>query len=61
MDHAFFIVSSYIAAIVIVGALIAMMVVDHRMQKRTLAELEARRGRQAGGAAQSPAAASKSA
>ena len=40
--HAFFIVSAYMAAALIVGAMIAWVVLDHRRQARALAELESR-------------------
>jgi heme exporter protein D len=39
--HAAFIVISYTAAIVVVGALIAWVVVDFRAQRRALGDLEA--------------------
>ena len=41
-SHAFFIVSAYGAAALIVIAMIAWVVVDHRRQARLLADLEAR-------------------
>jgi heme exporter protein D len=40
--HAFFIVSAYGAAALIVATMIAWVVLDHRRQARVLAELEAR-------------------
>jgi heme exporter protein D len=40
--HAAFIVSAYAAAALIVGAMIAWVVLDHRRQARMLAGLEAR-------------------
>jgi len=40
--HAAFIVSAYAVAILIVAAMIAWVFVDHRRQRRTLSELEAR-------------------
>jgi heme exporter protein D len=40
--HAAFIVSAYGFATLIVAAMIAWIVVDHRRQTRSLAELEAR-------------------
>jgi len=40
--HAAFIVSAYGLATLIVVAMIALIVVDHRRQTRSLAELEAR-------------------
>jgi len=40
--HAFFIVSAYGAAALIVATMIAWVVLDHRRQARTLADLEAR-------------------
>lgn len=40
--HAFFIIASYAVTAVIVGALIARAVLDHRSQRRKLAELEER-------------------
>jgi len=48
--HAGFIVASYVAAAVVVAALVLWIVADHRAQRRTLAELEAagiRRGKSA--------------
>ncbi|HEY1542234.1 MAG TPA: heme exporter protein CcmD [Xanthobacteraceae bacterium] len=39
--HAAFIVISYAAAIVVVGALIAWVIVDFRAQRRALGDLEA--------------------
>lgn len=40
--HAFFIVSAYAAAALIVGAMVAWVALDHRRQSRLLADLEAR-------------------
>ena len=40
--HAAFIVSAYGFAILIIGAMIGWIMVDHRRQMRRLAELEAR-------------------
>jgi len=40
--HAGFIVSAYAVAVVVVAALVAWVVLDHRAQKRVLADLEAR-------------------
>ena len=40
--HAFFIVGAYAAAALIVGAMIAWIVLDHRRQARMLADLESR-------------------
>ena len=40
--HAFFIVSAYATAILIVALMIAWVVLDHWRQARALAELEAR-------------------
>jgi len=40
--YAGFIVAAYSAALVVIGALIGWIVVDHRAQRRTLADLEAR-------------------
>jgi heme exporter protein D len=40
--HAFFIVIAYSAAALIVGAMIAWVLIDHRRQSRMLADLEAR-------------------
>ena len=37
-----FIVAAYAAAVVVVGGLIAWVLLDHRAQRRTLADLEAR-------------------
>ena len=42
--HAGFILAAYGAAALVVAALIVWIVADHRVQRRTLAELE-RRGR----------------
>ena len=41
-QHAFFILSSYAVTALIVAALIVRAVIDHRVQARALAELEAR-------------------
>jgi heme exporter protein D len=38
--HAAFVVSSYVAAVIIVLALIGWILLDHRALKRTLASLE---------------------
>lgn len=62
MDHAFFIVSSYVVTLIVIGALTGLMIYDQRVQKRALADLEAR-GRRRGGAAepaQAPSASSAS-
>jgi heme exporter protein D len=40
--HADFILAAYAVAFVIVGAIIAWVVIDHRHQLRILAELESR-------------------
>ena len=40
--HAAFIVGAYTVAILIVAAMIAWIMLDHRRQMRTLSELEAR-------------------
>ena len=40
--YAFFIVSAYLAAALIVAAMIAWVMLDHRRQSRILADLEAR-------------------
>ena len=40
--HALFIVAAYVAAAVVIGALTAWVLFDHRAQKRRLDELEAR-------------------
>jgi heme exporter protein D len=40
--HAAFIVSAYAVAILIVAAMIAWIMLDHRRQMRTLSDLEAR-------------------
>jgi heme exporter protein D len=40
--HAGFIVAAYLVAALVVAALAAWVVLDHRMQTRALAELEAR-------------------
>ena len=39
--HAVFIVAAYAAGVLVVAALIAWIVADHRTQRRILAELEA--------------------
>lgn len=49
--HAPFIIASYAATVIVLGGLIARLVLDHRAQKRALAELESRgagRGRRSG-------------
>ena len=38
--HITFIIAAYAAGIVVVGALIAWVILDYRMQRRILAELE---------------------
>jgi heme exporter protein D len=40
--HAAFIVAAYGVAALVVGALVAWIVIDYRIQKRRLADLEAR-------------------
>jgi heme exporter protein D len=40
--HAGFIIAAYAVATAVIGALIVWVVADHRAQRRTLAELEAR-------------------
>jgi heme exporter protein D len=40
MAHIPFIVAAYAAGIIVVGALIAWVILDYRMQRRILAELE---------------------
>jgi heme exporter protein D len=40
--HAGFIVASYAAAAIVVGALVAWVALDYRTQSRALAELEAK-------------------
>jgi heme exporter protein D len=40
--YAGFIIAAYAAALVVIGALIGWIVVDHRSQTRTLEDLEAR-------------------
>ena len=40
--HAFYIVAAYVAAAIILCGLILWMVLDHRAQRRALAELEGR-------------------
>ncbi|HET7681426.1 MAG TPA: heme exporter protein CcmD [Xanthobacteraceae bacterium] len=40
--HAAFIVAAYAAAAIVIGALIAWVLLDHRAQRRKLADLEAR-------------------
>jgi len=42
MSHGFFIAFSYILTALVVAGLILRAVIDHRMQVRALAELEAR-------------------
>jgi heme exporter protein D len=39
--HAPFIIASYLAAIVVIGALIAWVTLDYRAQKRVLGDLDA--------------------
>lgn len=49
--HAPFIIASYATTVLVIGGLIARLVLDHRAQKRALAELESRgvgRARRAG-------------
>jgi len=41
-QYAPFIIGSYAAVILIIGGLGVQMIIDHRSQKRALAELEAR-------------------
>ena len=41
-QHATFIVAAYTTAVVVIAALIAWVMLDHRTQKRTLGDLEAR-------------------
>lgn len=48
-DHAGFIIASYAVAAVVVAALIIWVIADATMQKRLLADLEARGVRRAGG------------
>ncbi len=50
--HTLFIALSYAATFLVVGGLIAWAVVDARLQRRALAELEARGARRRGGAAE---------
>jgi heme exporter protein D len=40
--HADFILAAYAAAVIIIGALIAWVLLDHKAQTRILADLEAR-------------------
>jgi heme exporter protein D len=40
--YAAFIMGAYAAAVLVVGALIGWVLIDHRLQRRTLQELEAR-------------------
>ncbi|GEO16549.1 heme exporter protein CcmD [Microvirga aerophila] len=42
MTHGFFIVTSYAVTALVVAGLILRAVIDHRIQTRALAELEAR-------------------
>ncbi len=42
INHLGFIVAAYAAAIVVVGALVAWVALDYRVQRRTLADLERR-------------------
>ena len=47
--HAAFILASYAAVVVVLGGLILSVLIDHRSQKRALAELERRgAGRRSG-------------
>lgn len=39
--HAAFIIAAYVAAIVVIGTLIAWVTLDHRAQKRILGDLDA--------------------
>ena len=41
-QHAGFIVAAYAMAVLVIAALIAWIVLDHRAQKRKLAQMEAR-------------------
>ncbi len=41
-DHAGFIIASYLVTVVVIVAMIAWIVLDGRLQRRRLAELEAR-------------------
>ena len=52
-DHGGFIVAAYLAAVAVLAGLVAWIVLDGRMLKRRLADLEARgiRRRSAGGGA----------
>ena len=43
--HAFFIVASYAVTVLIIAALILRAWIDHRLQVRALADLEARGGK----------------
>ncbi len=55
-SHLDFIIASYAAALVIVGALIVWVTLDFRAQKRALADLEMRGiGRRSASAAREPA------
>lgn len=40
--HAVFIVAAYAAAVIVLGGLIAWVLLDHRTQRRKLADLEMR-------------------
>ena len=40
--HAAFIIAAYAVAVLVVGGMIIWVMVDHRKQTRTLADLEAR-------------------
>ena len=40
--HAGFILASYGVALIVIGGLIARAIIDHRIQKAALADLEAR-------------------
>ena len=42
MQHDFFIIGAYAVTVLIVAGLIARAVIDHRIQSRALADLEAR-------------------
>jgi heme exporter protein D len=42
MEHAGFIVASYVVTALVIAGLVVRAVIDHRAQTRALAELEAR-------------------
>jgi heme exporter protein D len=53
--HAVFILAAYAAAIIVIGALIAWVALDHRAQKRLLGELDSQGVRRRSTTAKEPA------